>query len=74
MKTEDLKNLSLQEIVEALQTQNLLKQDFVVPSKYIKMLQSNLIVLNESKLDSLSKLLWSELSDSKLLSYRYTED
>ena len=57
MKTEDLKNLSLQEIVQALQTQNLLKQDFVVPSKYIKMLQSNLIVLNESKLDSLSKLL-----------------
>ena len=52
MKTEDLKNLSLQEIVQALQTQNLLKQDFVVPSKYIKMLQSNLIVLNESKLDN----------------------
>ena len=57
MKTEDLKNLSLQEIVEALQTQNLLKQDFVVPSKYIKMFNSSLIVLNESKLDSLSKLL-----------------
>jgi hypothetical protein len=57
MKTEDLKNLSLQQIVEQLQQQNLLKQDFVVPSKYLKMDDSNLIVLNESKLDSLSKLL-----------------
>ena len=57
MKTEDLKNLSLQQIVEQLQNQNLLKQDFVVPSKYLKMNESNLIVLNESKLDSLSKLL-----------------
>jgi hypothetical protein len=57
MKTEDLKNLSLQEIVEALQTQNLLKQDFVVPSKYLRMDNTNLIVLNEEKLDSLSKLL-----------------
>ena len=57
MKTEDLKNLSLQQIVEQLQQQNLLKQDFVVPSKYLKMDESNLIVLNESKLDSLSKLL-----------------
>ena len=53
MKTEDLKNLSLQQIVEQLQQQNLLKQDFVVPSKYLKMDESNLIVLNESKLDSL---------------------
>jgi hypothetical protein len=57
MKTEDLKNLSLQEIVQQLQKQNLLKQDFVVPSKYLKMLDSNLLVINESKLDSLSKLL-----------------
>jgi hypothetical protein len=57
MKTEDLKNLSLQQIVEQLQKQNLLKQDFVVPSKYLKMNESNLIVINESKLDSLSKLL-----------------
>ena len=57
MKTEDLKNLSLQEIVKQLQNQNLLKQDFVVPSKYLKMVDSNLIVINESKLDSLSKLL-----------------
>jgi hypothetical protein len=57
MKTEDLKNLSLQEIVQQLQKQNLLKQDFVVPSKYLKMVGSNLIVINESKLDSLTKLL-----------------
>ena len=57
MKTEDLKNLSLHQIVEQLQQQNLLKQDFVVPSKYLNMVESNLIVLNESKLDSLSKLL-----------------
>lgn len=57
MKTEDLKNLSLKEIVEQLQQQNLLKQDFVVPSKYLKMVQSNLQVINESKLDNLSKLL-----------------
>jgi hypothetical protein len=57
MKTEDLKNLSLQEIVQALQTQTLLKQDFVVPSKYLRMDNNNLIVINEEKLDSLSKLL-----------------
>jgi len=57
MKTEDLKNLSLQEIVQQLQKQNLLKQDFVVPSKYLKMVESNLLVINENKLDSLSKLL-----------------
>jgi len=57
MKTEDLKNLSLQQIVEQLQNQNLLKQDFVVPSKYLKMKDANLIVINESKLDSLSQLL-----------------
>lgn len=57
MKTEDLKNLSLQEIVQALQKQNLQKKDFVVPSKYLKMEDSNLIVINENKLDTLSKLL-----------------
>ena len=57
MKTEDLKNLSLKQIVEQLQQQNLLKQDFVVPAKYLKMVQSNLQVLNESKLDNLSKIL-----------------
>lgn len=57
MKTEDFKNLSLQEIVEALQTQTLLKQDFVVPSKYLRMDNTNLVVLNQEKLDSLSKLL-----------------
>jgi hypothetical protein len=57
MKTEDLKNLSLQEIVQQLQNQNLLKQDFVVPSKYLKMVDSNLQVINESKLDTLSQLL-----------------
>jgi uncharacterized membrane protein YukC len=36
MKTEDLKNLSLQEIVVALQQQNLQKQDFVVPSRFVR--------------------------------------
>jgi hypothetical protein len=58
MKTKDLKNLSLQEIVRQLQAQNLLKQDFVVPSKYVKMLDSNIHVLNRNKLDDLSKLLF----------------
>ena len=57
MKTGDLKNLSLTEIVVALQTQNLKKQDFVVPSKFIKMKGSKLQVINRDKLDSLSDLL-----------------
>lgn len=57
MNTEDLKNLSLQEIVNALQTQNLQKHDFVVPAKYIKMVGTNLQVINQNKLDELSKLL-----------------
>lgn len=58
MKTEDLKNLSLAEIVQQLQQQNLLKQDFVIPSKYLKMLGSDIHVLNRDKLDDLSKLLF----------------
>jgi hypothetical protein len=57
MKTEDLKNLNLQQIVEQLQNQSLLKQDFVVPAKYLKMINGNLQVINENKLDSLSELL-----------------
>lgn len=57
MKTEDLKDLSLQEIVTNLQNQNLLKHDFVVPAKYIRMVGTNLQVINESKLDGLSKIL-----------------
>lgn len=57
MKTKDLKNLNLQQIVAQLQNQNLLKKDFVVPAKYLKMNESNLIILNENKLDDLSKLL-----------------
>jgi hypothetical protein len=57
MKTGDLKNLSLQEIVQQLQLQNLQKQDFVVPSRFIKMVGSNLQVINEEKLDSFNSLL-----------------
>ena len=57
MKTEDLKNLSLKEIVENLQKQNLVKHDFVVPAKYICMNDTNLQVFNEKKLDELSKIL-----------------
>lgn len=57
MKTEDLKNLSLEQIVDALKEQNLKKFDFVVPSKYIRMRGTDLQVVNESKLDDLSKIL-----------------
>jgi hypothetical protein len=57
MKTEDLKNLSLEEIVKELQTQNLQKHDFVVPAKFMKMEQSRLLVVNEDSLDELSKVL-----------------
>lgn len=57
MKTEDLKNLSLEEIVGALQKQNLQKKDFVVSAKYISMVQSNLHVINYDNLDSLSRIL-----------------
>ena len=57
MKTGDLKNLSLQEIVQQLQAQNLKKKDFVVPSRFIKMVGSNLEVINEEKLDSFNSLL-----------------
>lgn len=57
MNTEDLKNLSLQEIVNALQTQNLQKHDFVVPAKYMKMVGTHLQVINENKLDEFAKLL-----------------
>lgn len=57
MKTEDLKNLSLEEIVQNLQKQNLIKHDFVVPARYMKMIDTNLQVVNESKLDEFAKLL-----------------
>jgi hypothetical protein len=57
MKTEDLKNLSLEGIVSALQTQNLQKKDFVVSAKYIRMVQSNLQIINDNNLDSLKKIL-----------------
>ena len=57
MKTEDLKNLSLQEIVVALQQQNLQKQDFVVPSRFVRMQDSKLQVINRDCLDGLSEIL-----------------
>jgi hypothetical protein len=57
MKTDDLKNLSLEQIVKALQEQNLMKYDFVVPAKYIDMVGTDLRVVNEDKLDDLTKLL-----------------
>jgi hypothetical protein len=53
----DLKNLNLKEIVENLQQQNLAKRDFVVPAKFIKMVNSNLVVVNENKLDDFGKML-----------------
>jgi hypothetical protein len=59
MKTEDLKNLSLQEIVVALQQQNLQKQDFVVPSRFVRMKDSKLQVINRDCLDGLSEILLS---------------
>ena len=59
MKTEDLKNLSLQEIVVALQQQNLQKQDFVVPSRFVRMQDSKLQVINRDCLDGLSEILLS---------------
>jgi len=53
----NLKNLSLVEIVNELKNQNLLKYDFVVPARYMKMFEAQLQVVNESKLDDFSKLL-----------------
>lgn len=59
MKKEDLKNLSLQQIVVALQEQNLQKRDFVVPSRYVKMVSTQLQVINAERLDELSEILLS---------------
>ena len=53
----NLKNLSLVEIVNELKNQNLLKYDFVVPARYMKMFEAQIQVVNESKLDDFSKLL-----------------
>lgn len=57
MKTEDLKNLSLTEIVKNLQQQNLMKHDFVVPAKYMRMFATDLQVVNDRKIDELTKIL-----------------
>jgi len=57
MEKLNLQDLSLPEIVQALQKQNLQKYDFVVPSRLIQMFDTNLKVINSEKLDSLSKLL-----------------
>ncbi len=54
---KNLKNLSLMEIVEELKVQNLMKHDFVVPARYIKMFETQLQVVNESNLDEFAKLL-----------------
>ena len=56
-KMRNLKNLSLMEIVEELKVQNLMKHDFVVPARYIKMFETQLQVFNESKLDDFAKIL-----------------
>lgn len=57
MKTEDLKSLNLEQIVNALKEQNLKKYDIVVPSHLIEMKDSNLVVINPNKVDELSKIL-----------------
>lgn len=58
MRTQlNLKNLSLTEIVQALQEQNLQKYDFVIPSKYIRMNGGDLNIINPEKLDEVQKLL-----------------
>jgi len=57
MKTEDLKNLNLEGIVNALQEQNLMKHDIVVPARYLRMKNTNLQVINSEKLDDFTKLL-----------------
>jgi len=54
---KNLKNLSLVEIVNELKAQNLMKYDFVVPAKYISMFETQLQVINESKLDDFAKML-----------------
>jgi len=78
MKSEDLKNLSLQEIVANLQSQNLMKQDFVVPAKYLKMVNSDLIVINEEKLSEFAKLILDsgislEETEIEMMSFRVLE-
>ena len=57
MEKLNLKNLSIQEIVNALQTQNLQKYDFVIPSRFIEMFNGDLKVVNKDDLDSLTQLL-----------------
>jgi len=57
MEKLNLKNLSIQEIVNALQEQNLQKYDFVIPSRFMEMINGDLSVINRDDLDTLSELL-----------------
>lgn len=57
MEKLNLKNLSITEIVTALQEQNLQKYDFVIPSRFIEMIKGDLKVINKDDLDSLTQLL-----------------
>ena len=57
MEKLNLKNLSIAEIVHALQEQNLQKYDFVIPSRFIEMVKGDLKVINKDDLDSLTQLL-----------------
>lgn len=57
MEKLNLKNLTVSEIVKALQEQNLQKYDFVIPSRFIEMVEGNLKVINKDDLDELTKLL-----------------
>jgi hypothetical protein len=57
MEKLNLKNLSITEIVQALQEQNLQKYDFVIPSRFIEMVKGDLKVINKDDLDSLTQLL-----------------
>ena len=54
MEKLNLKNLSIAEIVQALQEQNLQKYDFVIPSRFIEMVKGDLKVINKDDLDSLT--------------------
>jgi hypothetical protein len=56
MEQLNLTNLSLTEIVKALQEQNLQKYDFVIPSRYMKMIRGNLSIINRDELDEVQKL------------------
>ncbi len=57
MEQLNLTNLSLKEIVQALQEQNLQKYDFVIPSRHIKMVKGDLCITNDERLDEVQKLL-----------------